>query len=70
MNNNELITNLLAPLSRNFGVLIALIGVYSLYINTAEAKRQNHVRDAAIAHIGGWCYIAIGIAVIIYSKFS
>lgn len=70
MYENEITSMLLAPLSRNFGALIALIGVYSLYFNAAEARRQNHVRDEAIARIGGWCYIAIGIVVIIYSKFS
>ena len=61
---------LLAPLSRNFGLLTIFIGIYSLLFNTAEAKRQNHKRNEVFARCGGWGFIVIGISILIYAKLS
>lgn len=61
---------LLAPLTRNFGLLTIFIGIYSLLFNTAEARRQNHKRNETLARWGGWCFIIIGISILIYIKLS
>lgn len=70
MNSAQLIPILLAPLSFGFGAMIALIGLYSLTINVADAKYKSHRRAEKTAHMGGWLYIIGGGAMMIQQILS
>ncbi|CQR73589.1 hypothetical protein SOV_30810 [Sporomusa ovata DSM 2662] len=65
-----LVSSLAAPLKPHFALLLILIGIYSLSINAADAKRKNHPRAKKAAIIGGWLYLGIGLAIIIYYLFN
>lgn len=68
MQITELLSILKAPLTPAAGVMFILIGLYSLFFNTADARRKNHQRAEKVARIGGWFYI-IGGAILILRKF-
>ena len=65
MNSSKLLSILLAPLSLSYGILILLLGLYSLTFNVADAHHKNHPRAEKIARKGGWLYIIIGAAMMI-----
>jgi len=70
MNSAQLIPILLAPISFGFGLMIALIGLYSLTINVADAKYKNHRRAEKTARRVGWLYIIGGSAIMIQKMLS
>ena len=67
--NPQVIAIFLAPLSVRFGVMLILVGMYSLTMNIADAKRKNHQRAEKTARIGGWLYIGGGAAVLLKNYF-
>lgn len=70
MNSAELLQILLAPISSSYGVMIILLGLYSLTFNVADATAKNHPRAAKIARRGGWLYIIGGATMILQQMFS
>lgn len=70
MNSAELIPILLAPVSFGFGIMILLLGLYSLIFNVADAKYKNHPRAEKTARVGGWLYIVVGAAMMIQQMLS
>lgn len=68
--NDHLTSIFLIPFTRNFGLFTILIGLYSIFVNVAEARRQNHKRDEAVARIGGWCLVMFGFGVLLYVKIT
>lgn len=70
MDDSQLIPILLAPISSGFGAMIALLGLYSLTINVADAQYKNHPRAENTARMGGWLYIIGGAAMMIQQMLS
>lgn len=70
MNSAELIPILLAPLSFIYGIIILLLGLYSLIFNVADARYKNHPRSEKTARMGGWLYIMVGVAMMIQQMLS
>lgn len=70
MNSAQLIPILLSPLSFTFGTMVALLGLYSLTINVADAQYRNHLRAEKTARRGGWLYIIGGVAIMIQQLLS
>lgn len=70
MNNVELLSILLAPVSLSYGIIILLLGLYSLTFNLTDAQYKNHPRAEKTARMGGWLYILIGAAIMIQQIVS
>ncbi|MDU4959358.1 MAG: CLC_0170 family protein [Sporomusaceae bacterium] len=69
MSGSSILEILSGPLNLSFGVILALAGGYSLYFNVKDAARRNHPRAAMLARVGGWFYIAVGAAIVVFEAF-
>lgn len=54
-----------APLTPAMGVFCLAVGLYSLLINAAVARHKHHPRAEKAARWGGWCYLAVGLALML-----
>ncbi|MDR3563697.1 MAG: hypothetical protein P4N59_20000 [Negativicutes bacterium] len=66
MDNLSLTEMLLTPLTPFFGVVVVLLGIYSITFNAADAKSRNHTRAKRTALIGGWVHIFGGLVILLY----
>lgn len=67
MESRKIAELLLSPLTKDFGMIMMLVGLYSLYFNVNAAKKKNYKRCESVARIGGWCYLILGAAVLMRS---
>ena len=53
------------PLNPAVGLLLMLVGGYSLYVNVNVARRSHYRRSERVARIGGWVYLLAGAVILI-----
>lgn len=55
-----------SPLTPALGFFCLAVGLYSLLVNAAVARHKHHPRAEKAARWGGWCYMAVGAALLLW----